>query len=346
MTTRMDRKQKAVPSVHIKNLVILLEDLGVAPDHVLAQTELTQPMLQDPELMISYEEQLQIFSNGATLSPVADLGVRLGREHHINHFGIYGYAVQTCANYDQALRLTCRYLRLAGVSYDIDLMVEDDVYRIVVTDRLSLIGAHRLFMEELIFSMHGTGNEIIEGHLQFNHVAFDFPKNDCEKLYTGLLKCPVYFDKPYTEIVIDRKFGDLPLKHWDPQTSTVCAEQCEKILRRLNVGDSFADKVRDTLMQLPCNQRQAEVVAERMHVSTRHLRRKLNDEDITFQKVLNEIRCELAKEYLTHTNLPLDEVAQLLGFSETSNFRRAFIKWMEMSPAQYRERTAHAAAVN
>ncbi len=333
----MNRKQKVVPSIYSRDLLSILEELGVAPERVLAQTELGISDLQDPTAVISYEEQLQIFSNAATLSPVSDLGMRLGQLHCINQYGLYGYAVQTCANYEQALMVACRYMSLTGVTFDLQLKTDDKFLRLIFTDKLPLMGAHRLFVDELLFAVHTIGNEIIQGSFQYDHISLSFSAKNYPKHYSKLLNCPIYFDKPHCEIVIDRKLGKQPLKYRDPHTSKVCMEQCDKILQRLEAGESFSEKVREIILHLPCDQRKAEVVAQNMHLSTRHLRRKLNVENTTFQKVLDEIRCELAKDYLSNTNLPLDDIAPLLGFSETSNFRRAFIKWQDISPSQFRE---------
>ncbi len=334
----MNRQQKSVPSVYARELLKLMLELGVSSEQVLAQTKLSASQLQDPAVSISFEEQLQIFSNAQNLTPVPDLGRLLGQRHHINHYGLYGYAIQTCATFDQALRVACQYMRMTGVIFDLELNIDEDNYHILLKNNLSYMAVHRLFVEELIFSVHTTLNQILQTKINFKQVSFDYLDNKASDHYSELLNCPIYFDKPYTEIVIDRKMGNIPLKFWDPQTSALCAQQCEKILQRLDNGEKSSDKVREILVQLPCNKRKAEDVAERMHLSTRHLRRKLSDESTTFQKVLDEVRCELAKDYLNNTNLPLDEITQLLGYSETSNFRRAFLKWMKESPTQYREK--------
>ncbi len=57
----------------------------------------------------------------------------------------------------------------------------------------------------------------------------------------------------------------------------------------------------------------------------------------TYQQVLDDVRKRLALQYLTTTQLPLYEIALLLGFNDSSNFRRAFRKWTGKLPSDYRE---------
>jgi len=52
---------------------------------------------------------------------------------------------------------------------------------------------------------------------------------------------------------------------------------------------------------------------------------------------LDETRRELAKEYVNDTSLSFSEITYLLGFSEQSNFTRAFKRWQGQSPSAFRE---------
>ncbi|MDG9978182.1 helix-turn-helix transcriptional regulator [Pseudomonas oleovorans] len=73
-----------------------------------------------------------------------------------------------------------------------------------------------------------------------------------------------------------------------------------------------------------------------MHTSGRSLRRHVRQMGTSHQQVLDDGRKRLALQYLTATHLPLHEIAQLLGFSDPSNFRRAFRKWAGKLPGDYR----------
>jgi AraC-like DNA-binding protein len=81
----------------------------------------------------------------------------------------------------------------------------------------------------------------------------------------------------------------------------------------------------------------AAAAAAKMRLGERTLRRRLADEGTTFQSILDEVRCHIATDYLVTTHLSTQEIAELLGFSEATNFRRAFMRWTQRSPTSYRK---------
>jgi AraC-like DNA-binding protein len=81
-----------------------------------------------------------------------------------------------------------------------------------------------------------------------------------------------------------------------------------------------------------------EAVAGVLGLAPRSLQRQLQEEGTTFQGILDGMRCGLAYLYLGQRGLRVDEVAQRLGFRDSSAFGRAFRRWTGTSPAAYRDR--------
>jgi AraC-like DNA-binding protein len=71
-------------------------------------------------------------------------------------------------------------------------------------------------------------------------------------------------------------------------------------------------------------------------MSARTLRRHLKAAQTSYRKVLNEVQEALAIDYLRRTDISVDEIAYLLGYSDTSNFRHAFKQWTGKTPSSYR----------
>jgi AraC-like DNA-binding protein len=81
------------------------------------------------------------------------------------------------------------------------------------------------------------------------------------------------------------------------------------------------------------------LIARELEMSARTLRRHLAEEGTSYERLLDDLRKELAEHYLREPELGIDDVAVLLGFSEARAFRRAFRRWNGLSPAQFRLRT-------
>ena len=110
------------------------------------------------------------------------------------------------------------------------------------------------------------------------------------------------------------------------------------MLRGLNKVENTAAAVRRLLIQAAGDFPDISQVAKQLHVSVRTLRRRLDRESTSFRTTCDEVKNMLAKEYISSTELTIEEIAHLLDYTETVNFRRAFVRWNGMTPQQYRNK--------
>lgn len=116
-------------------------------------------------------------------------------------------------------------------------------------------------------------------------------------------------------------------------------DQAEKYLASLNGGDNLAAELKRMLADLLARgEANADAACRRLKLSRRTLQRRLKAEKTSYQKVLREVRAELAVRYLRDTRLKALEVAMLLGYSNISSFTTAFKSWYDMPPAEYRQK--------
>ena len=116
-------------------------------------------------------------------------------------------------------------------------------------------------------------------------------------------------------------------------------EQAEKYLKSLNNEDNIAGQLKRMLADLLAHgEANADAACRALKLSRRTLQRRLKAEKTSFQKVLREVRAELAIRYLRDTRLKALEVAMLLGYSNISSFTTAFKSWYDMPPAEYRQK--------
>jgi AraC-like DNA-binding protein len=123
-----------------------------------------------------------------------------------------------------------------------------------------------------------------------------------------------------------------------PEALKMLASACERELRKLEASKGVAGQVRELLHQLRDPGAGMKMVARALKITERTLRRRLAQEGTSFSEIANEVKYSVARQYLEGSRASVDEIAELAGFSDAANFRRAFIRWTHMSPAQFRSR--------
>lgn len=116
-------------------------------------------------------------------------------------------------------------------------------------------------------------------------------------------------------------------------------EQAEKYAKSLRDQDDIASELRRKLADLMAlGEANADAACRALRLSRRTLQRRLKAEKTSFQRVLNEVRADLAVRYLRDARLKSLEIAMLLGYSNLSSFTTAFKSWYDMPPAEYRQK--------
>ena len=116
-------------------------------------------------------------------------------------------------------------------------------------------------------------------------------------------------------------------------------EQAERYVRSLCSQDDIATELKRKLADLLARgEANADAACRALRLSRRTLQRRLQAEKTSFQRILNEVRAELAVRYLRDARLKSLEIAMLLGYSNLSSFTTAFKSWYDVPPVQYRQK--------
>ena len=114
------------------------------------------------------------------------------------------------------------------------------------------------------------------------------------------------------------------------------AAQCERICAELERGGSFAELIRQHLVQLPNQLASLETIADRLCTTPRTIQRKLAIEETSFKELLEDVRKNLSLEYLQATDLSIEDIALRLGYADAPSFSHAFKRWTGKSPRSAR----------
>ena len=328
-------ERPVVRARYCQHLVELMTDAGVTETAVLEGTGLLPGALQEADLRISYAQQLRIYENTLRASPEPGLGFRLARRQRMSDHGVFGYAIQSSADLAQALRVTERYAVTTGPLLETELRADGANAVIELREVLPLGPIARMAREEMLGLFVHSLFRLGDPPTKPTRVLVDLP-DDGGARYARELGCRVSFGHPRTEVHLRTADLARPLAFSDAETARVCEQRCAELLAQLGPRDDLVDEIRRTLVSEPGRFPDQEEVARALGMSGRTLRRRLRELGSSFREVADEVRRGLAIDYLERANLSVDEIASLLGYTETPNFYRAFKKWTGRAPSRFR----------
>lgn len=145
------------------------------------------------------------------------------------------------------------------------------------------------------------------------------------------------FDRPRTRMIFAADCLDLPLKRTPEELQRFLAEAPANILVKYRDPASLARRIKETLRQLPASDwPETEGQAQQLCISASTLRRRLAEEGATYQGLKDSVRKELAIAWLAQEQISFAEIAERLGFADSSSFYKAFRKWYGCNPGHYR----------
>lgn len=335
--TRPHLDVPAVPARNAKATIESARRIGIAADALLTGTGLCEEQLRVPAARITYRAFIRMRRNLAAHPLPADYGFAKG-PFSIASYGMLGYAMMSCATLNQAIQIALKYYRTAGPLFDLTFEMDEQCL-VIRTDNVFDLSPELLTLatEELITAFPLLLDTLVGKRVAPLEVDLGYPDPGHADLYAATFGCPVLFDAPFTRYVLGADSLALPLAQADADSAVMFERSCRELLSEIERHDSLANELRQLLLSSPGHLPDAATAASRLHLGERTLRRRLAEEGTTFQAILDEVRRHVATDYLVSTHLSMQQIAELLGFSEATNFRRAFLRWTRRSPTSYRK---------
>ena len=323
-------------SFKFKVLAEFMAELGFQATDVLASTALSIEQLSSPETRTSIQQLATVFANMQRLSNDPALALKAGQHIHISDYGLYGFALLTSATLRNTLNFSIDYHKLATPTTAMTLIEGDDLAHFSFDNLLFDNNVQRFNVEFQISVVLSILKDILGGELFDCHVKLNYPKPANAEYYQAILGCPVYFDHDRAEICFQKQLLDKPLPQSNAITETMVKEMCDQLLSEQASQNALIRRIADLLMRDPTNMPNAETVASELAMTSRTLRRKLEAQGTTFQNIVDNIRRDLAINYLRNTRMSVANIAENVGFTDPANFRAAFKRWTGRTPGSYR----------
>jgi AraC-like DNA-binding protein len=264
------------------------------------------------------------------------IGLLLGTENKTERFHPIGLAALSSDNFGAAIDQLARYKQLTCPEEILQEKDEEEWsirFRWLLADEVEPpVLIECCFAWVLSTARLGTGTRLSPLRVEF---AQPRPHVKTIERHFG---CPVVSGTPRNAIVFRAADAQRPFVTRNAELLGMLAPQFEEELKQENGDENFVERVRIAVQQKLTGRRPSiEDVADALHISSRTLQRRLQDEGSSFQRVLEEARHQLARHYLNNSVLELNEAAYLLGYEDGNSFVRAFRSWEGVPPARWRE---------
>ncbi len=320
-----------------------IAERGVDPDALLLEAGLDAGALDDPASELPIDSVALLMELAAERTKDPAFGLSLAEAYPLGATGLYGYIVLHARTVRDAIEAMTRFAGLVCYPSSMVFREEDNFatmswyFPTSHTRRVQLASFINAILMLRLRRM--TGRDWIPPLVEVEH-----PELPCPARLHRIFGPRVTFNARENLIAIDRATLQRTNKGADPRLFQILTETGEAKLNELAGRPDLVGRTARAIVEvLSTDPPLLERVAERMRMTPRSLQNRLAQQGTTFERILSDTRRHLAERYLRDTDLPLTEIALLLGFSEQSAFTRAARGWFGRPPRQLRKEVCWAA---
>ena len=266
------------------------------------------------------------------------MGLHLAAEGDPRTIGLVFYLGSAAKNLGEAMALMTRYVGIADESARLQLVRQPDG----VALEFDFVGLSRhLLRQQSEFALAmaikairlASGRQVRPIRVRFAHLRTKGLQD-----FVRFFGSPVEFNAPCDQLAFSNEALALPLVTADPQLLLTLRPICEAApgAPGAMAGSLRASVESEAQRLLPQGQANIETIAKALALSARTLSRNLAVEGLTFTEIIDQLRHTLALQYLKEPNLPLAQIAWLLGYGNATSFSHAFRRWAGRPPSAVR----------
>jgi len=317
-------------------IVKALEMDGLDCRAMFSQLGLDFDALDDQDARFPQDSMTRLWQRAVELSGNPAIGLNMGKVARPASFHVVGYALMSSRTLIEGFQRLVRYQRIIAEGADLSIRQLDDSYGLILTVHGDHIPPTRQSAEASLACALSLCNWLTGRTLRPVKVLFQGDEPLDLAPYRQAFPAPLIFGAPYDALIFERADMEAPLPTANEAMALLHDRFAGEYLARFSES-RVTHKARQVLCRLlPQGEPKRDLVAQALHLSQRTLQRRLQEEGTSFQSLLDDTRRELAEQYLAQPTMTLLQIAYLLGFADPSNFFRAFRRWFNVTPGEYR----------
>lgn len=303
----------------------LLREAGIAPDLLATQARVTGSQYTRLMQVVwsSLEDEFMGFasvrSKPGTFATMCQLAIH-------------------CHTLESVLRRSEAFYKLFEKPVNIALRHEGNQTLLEIVSESPIDDPYHFLQESLLVIWHRFASWLIGQHILLDEAFFDYPRPAHADEYRHLFYAPLRFDQKRTGLRFPSRFLSMPVIRDLVEMKRFLETSPANLLAKPDDSNSYTAKIRQLLgRDFSTPLLDFEQIATQLNASPQTLRRRLKQENTSFQEIKDHLRRDLAIYHLSRHDYSINEIAYRVGFTEPSTFHRAFKKWTGATPGAYRD---------
>lgn len=323
----------------LKGYPDVMSELAVPIAPLLDRCGLDQARFGEENALLPIDAVCDLLEASSRAAACPDLGLRIARHQDLGMLGILGVAVQSASTPAEAARILSRFIFLQSTALRIQIDGSGTLVPNTITVSVDIVGVARNRQRQIIELLLGIGFRIGRLRAQGSRVrAVSLPhairgSADRHRRFFGV---PVYENQPVGALHLDATDWNRRAPNDNPELGRVIETHLEKTFPA--PAQRLTDRVISALRPLLGSpQANRFDIARILAIEPRTLHRRLRAEGNSFQSIKDDMRKEMALQYLTESDATLEQLTVMLGFPEQSSLSRACRKWFGVPPTVLRK---------
>ena len=326
-----------------RNIVEGAIRLGVNKADLLKTIGISEQTLASPEARVSSVAHVYLLNEAVRLTGDEHFGLRAGSWISPDPANMIYYLFMHSPTFGEGVEISAKYFHQYSDSLFAEVKQEGDIVRVCLGSYEVLPTFPRQINEWILATWMAMARKFAGEDFSPQKVHFTNKQPNEGAVLRDFFRAPVEFNHPRTEMIYPKSAmgtlpqagaGDLALREIMERNVQYQIEQAAGV-------DPFMRTLREEIVQRVAVEKiEIETIARTLGLSGRSLQRKLKEFGTTYRKVLDSILQNLAVDLLRDRRLSLGDVIHKLGFSSQAAFYRAFYRWFETTPAEFRRKLA------
>ncbi len=325
----------------IRDILYGAANRGASLVRLCDELTISSSELNDSDSYLDFERSYQAWEKAVKMTGDEWLGLHLGETSNPSILGLIGHLMQSSPTLETAYHHVCEYSKLATNMFFYSITRKGN-QRILSYEpastwmMVSPKSAHQAVQQAMAGTLHVFKLLSAQAMVPVS-AQFTFPKPKVTKEFERIFQSPLKFNADQNQLIFDRQTLQTPVITYDKSLYALFDQLLKDKVEALVQHKNFSDRVIKLITtefkgQIPS----MEVAASRMNMTPRSFQRKLQAEQKSYRTIAAALRQELALQLLKRTDSKMEEIADVLGYSEVRAFRRAFKTWTHSSPAKMR----------